>query len=69
MNKNTTAQGAQEIMTISEVAEYLRINKQTLYNWRTAGKGPRGCSLGGGGVRYRRADVDDWLTAQFERVS
>lgn len=49
-----------EIMTAEEVAEYLRIPLQTLYQWRYLGRGPKSSKLGRH-LRYRRADVDAWV--------
>ncbi|MGJ3223792.1 helix-turn-helix transcriptional regulator [Micromonospora aurantiaca (nom. illeg.)] len=46
--------------SVTEVAEYLGINPQTLYNWRAKGVGPKSCKVGGR-VKYRLADVDAWL--------
>lgn len=51
-----------EYWTISELAEALKIPKQTLYNWRaqTPPKGPKGFRVGKH-LRYRRADVEAWI--------
>jgi excisionase family DNA binding protein len=49
-----------EVMTVREVAEYLRLPVGTLYGWRYRGKGPVGMRVGRH-VRYRRADVEEWL--------
>lgn len=57
-----------DVMTLDEVAAYIRTPKKTLYTWRSAGKGPRAMKYGGA-LRYRRADVDEWLNAQYEDVA
>jgi len=49
-----------EIWMVEETAEYLRIPKATLYQWRYNGTGPRSIKVGRH-IRYRRADVDEWL--------
>ncbi len=49
-----------EVLTTSEAAQYLRLGKPTLDRFRITGEGPSFCKLGGA-VRYRRADLDEWL--------
>jgi excisionase family DNA binding protein len=53
---------ATRLMNIDELADYLRIQRQTIYNWLNQGK------IGGikvGGVwRFDRKDVDDWLRSR-----
>jgi excisionase family DNA binding protein len=51
------------LMTMDEVAEYLRVPKDTVYHWRKHGQGPRGFRTGRY-VRFRRSDVDAWLETQ-----
>jgi excisionase family DNA binding protein len=68
MNANETAPGAEPLLTLDEVAAYLRTPKKTLYTWRSAGKGPRAMKFGGS-LRYRLADVDAWLAEQYEDVA
>lgn len=55
------------ILTIDQAAAYLSIPKATLYTWRTrrAGFGPRAVKLGGC-LRYRRSDLDAWVTEHVE---
>jgi excisionase family DNA binding protein len=48
------------LVTVEELAELLGLNRQTLYQWRVLGKGPRGIRVGGR-VRYRQAEVEAWL--------
>jgi excisionase family DNA binding protein len=48
---------------VNEVAEFLGIEVQTLYNWRTQKRGPRSSRIGGR-VRYRWADVEAWVDAR-----
>lgn len=55
-----------DLMTTSEVAEYLRLPEATLRFWRHEGKtGPRAFRMGGRRVMYRRQDVDAWLMQQI----
>lgn len=54
------------LLTAAEVAEYLRVPLTTLYVWRTRGTGPTASRVGRY-LRYRRADLDEWLTAQTPR--
>ena len=53
------------LLTIDEVASYLRKPKKTLYAWRTRGLGPRAMKVGGD-LRYKLADVESWLTGQYD---
>jgi len=47
------------LMTIEEVASYLRLSKDTVYRMAQAGKIP--ASKVGQQWRFRREDVDAWL--------
>jgi excisionase family DNA binding protein len=51
------------LWTVDDVADYLGVPKQTLYQWRTRGYGPAGCRVGKH-VRYLRVDVEAWVEAQ-----
>lgn len=53
------------LLTVDDVAAWLRKPKATLYAWRTRGLGPRGIKVGGD-LRYRRSDVDAYLDAQTD---
>jgi excisionase family DNA binding protein len=48
-----------------EVAEYLNVPVQTIYQWRTRGYGPPGTRIGKH-VRYRPADVEAWVSDRIE---
>jgi excisionase family DNA binding protein len=56
------------LLTIDDVAAYLRTPKKTLYTWRSAGRGPRAMKFGGN-LRYRLGDVGAWLNEQYEGVA
>jgi excisionase family DNA binding protein len=51
-----------------EVADYLSVPVQTIYQWRTRGYGPPGRKVGKH-VRYRPADVEAWFEAQPAEVA
>ena len=48
-----------DIMTIDEVAEYLRINKKTAYRLASDQKLP-GFKVGGA-WRFRRSEIESWI--------
>lgn len=47
-------------MAPSEVASYLQVPEETLYQWRYRGVGPRSIKVGKH-LRYRRSEIDKWL--------
>ncbi len=53
-----------EIMTIREVAEYLKVNERTIYRLLAAKKLP--AFKVGGAWRFRRTDIDSWIASQSE---
>ena len=52
-----------DLLTIAEVADLVRVPVATLRYWRHLGTGPRSFRVGRG-VRYWRTDVTAWLEAQ-----
>ena len=48
-----------DLMTLAEVAAYLRLSKDTVYRMASAGKLP--ASKVGSQWRFRRDDVEQWL--------
>lgn len=52
-----------ELFTLVEVADLLRLPAATLRYWRHLGTGPRSFRIGRH-VRYYRTDVDTWLRDQ-----
>jgi len=48
-----------EVMTVREVAAYLRLSPLTVYHWVNAGKIP-GFRLGGG-WRFHRRELEQWI--------
>lgn len=51
-----------DILTIREVAEYLKLNEKTTYRLAAEGKIP-GFKVGGA-WRFRKAEIDRWIAAQ-----
>ncbi|MAS87174.1 MAG: DNA-binding protein [Micavibrio sp.] len=54
-----------DIMTIREVAEYLRLTEKTTYRFALEGKIP-GFKVGAA-WRFRREDIVDWTIQQSRR--
>jgi hypothetical protein len=55
---------ADALLTREQAAELLNLNPHTLACWRSEGKGPPIVKFGAGrssAVRYRRADIEQWL--------
>ena len=59
----TTQSVPRPLGSAEEVAEYLGIPVRTLAEWRHYRKGPRHLRVGRY-VRYRWADVEEWLAGQ-----
>lgn len=51
------------ILTVTEVAEYLRVSQRTVSNWAQSGEIP--CGKLGGSWRFRKSDIDRWLDRKF----
>ncbi len=54
------------LMDIQELADYLRLKKQTIYNWLNQKK-ISGIKVGGV-WRFDRRSVDKWLRSREQRV-
>ncbi len=52
-----------KLWTIQDLAEFLGIPVNTLYQWRSKGYGPQGRRIGKY-VRYRPEDVHAWIEQQ-----
>ena len=59
--------GQSELMTVEDVASYLRVAERTIYDW--AQKGDIPCGKLGASWRFRRGDIDKWLEDKFEKKS
>ena len=60
----TTNEG--EILTIKQVAVFLKVTERTIYRLAAAKKIP-GFKVGGT-WRFRTADIDAWIAAQSQNV-
>jgi excisionase family DNA binding protein len=58
--------GREPLASTPEVAAYLGVPEQTMYQWRSQSKGPRGIKVGKY-VRYRWSDVEAWLDKQADQ--
>ena len=63
MNANKSNIQVPEIMTIEEVAQYLRVSERTIYEWAQKGDIPSGKL--GATWRFMRADIDAWVTRRL----
>ena len=52
-----------QLMTINDLADYLKVPTATIYYWRHEGVGPPTLKVRRA-LRYRRRDVDTWLEQQ-----
>ena len=65
----TTNTDSGKLDSPAEVSEYLGVPTSTLSQWRWKGEGPAFVRAGRI-IRYRRADVEEWLAAhRVETVS
>jgi excisionase family DNA binding protein len=55
-----------EFFSTEGLARYLGVPPATVKQWRHKRTGPRGIRVGKY-VRYRRADVEQWLDSQADR--
>jgi excisionase family DNA binding protein len=55
---------SEEILTLKEVAEYLKLTEKTAYRLAAEGKLP-GFKVGGS-WRFRRIDINTWIEIQIE---
>jgi len=53
------------LATPQEVADYLKVPLNTVYDWRRRRTGPKAAKVGIH-LRYRWEDVDKWLDQQSE---
>ena len=56
--------GSSGIMTIGEVADYLKVTERTIYRLAAAKKVP--AFKVGGSWRFSRADIDEWIRLQAQ---
>ena len=58
---------ADEIMTIREVALFLRMTEKSIYRYALEGKIP--AFKVGGAWRFRKSEIDRWILAQEQRAN
>lgn len=58
----------EELLSTAEAAKCLGMAEPTLRLWRHKGIGPRSFKMGGHRVLYRRADLDEWVEAQYRQA-
>ena len=51
-----------QLLTTAEAAAYMRLKPQTLSKWRSGGRGPSFCRIGGC-VFYRVTELDQYIEA------
>ena len=56
-----------QILTVKEVAEYLKVNERTVYRMATASKLP--AFKVGGSWRFKQADIERWIKEQSNNKS
>ncbi len=56
-----------ELMTLPEVARFLKIARRTAYLWAQQGRLP-GFKVGTG-WRFKREDIDQWVEAQRRQAN
>ena len=70
MEQHPVVAGLPAIATTKEVAAFIQIEEDTLAYWRSPRSpktGPPFFSLGGrAGIRYRSADVHQWIAEQIK---
>ena len=53
------------LLTVEDLAEYLGVPVATLYAWRYHRQGPPGFRVGRH-VRYRWADIEEWISDRIK---
>jgi excisionase family DNA binding protein len=62
----STGTSEDQILTIKQVADYLKVTERTIYRLAAAKKIP--AFKVGGSWRFRTADIDSWIAAQSQDV-
>ena len=58
----------ERMLSPTELADYLAIPMQTIYQWRHRGEGPPGYRVGRH-VRYRWSHIQTWLAEQTDDIA
>jgi excisionase family DNA binding protein len=67
MHEESTMIGLERLISTRELAEYLGVAPQAIYDLRTAGRGPRAVHVGRE-LRYRVSEIQAWLDRQSDPV-
>ena len=54
------------LLSAQDLARFLDVPIATVYAWRYRSEGPRGFRVGRY-IRYRRCDVEQWITSQLRQ--
>lgn len=60
MDEQTNIEGLEPLISVQQLADYLDVPPQRIYDWRTAGIGPRGYRFGRE-LRFTLAEVQRWI--------
>ncbi len=55
------------LINVDELAQYLNLQKQTIYNWLSQGK-ISGMKIGGV-WRFDKKEIDQWLKSQARKIN
>lgn len=68
MEERATRLGLEPLLGVAELAEYLGVPAQRIYDWRLSGVGPRGYRLGRE-LKFPVSEIERWLADRDERTS
>jgi excisionase family DNA binding protein len=60
MRMNPLEEQDRQLLTAHDIAVYLGVSVQTVYWWRSQGRGPKGMRIGRH-LRFRISDFLEWL--------
>lgn len=63
-----TPDGLDRMLTTSELADYLKVSRQVIYDLRHDGRGPRGIHVGKE-LRYSVSEIRAWLERRSDPVA
>ncbi|WP_375389378.1 helix-turn-helix transcriptional regulator [uncultured Amnibacterium sp.] len=67
MDDRANRLGLEPLLGVAELAEYLGVPAQRIYDWRLTGVGPRGYRLGRE-LKFPVSEVTRWLAERDERT-
>jgi excisionase family DNA binding protein len=65
LGMSTTKLGLEPLIGVEELAEYLGVPAQTIYDWRLSGRAPRAYKVGKH-LRFAVSDIAEWLEQRHE---